>query len=287
MGADSVNQQKITTLQAVVFDWAGTLMDHGSCAPARTFVEVFRGEGVAITVEQARQPMGMNKRDHLKAIVAMPEVRRRWRQAHANDGTETDIDRMYEAFLPIQLNQIRACADLIPQALEAVRTCRRRGLKIGSSTGYNRQMADLCVAEARQRGLEVDAVVCSDDVRAGRPEPLMIFENMKRFAVTQPAGVVNVDDTPAGVEAGRRAGCWSIGVALSGNETGLNAEELAALPPEEVARRGVAAGQRLFDAGADGVIGSVAQLSRMLEAIDGRMAQHHQPGDTNWRPTFL
>ena len=60
------------------FSWAGTLIDHGSRAPAGTFVKVYAREGVTITVAQAREPMGMNKRDHIKAVVAMParEARR-------------------------------------------------------------------------------------------------------------------------------------------------------------------------------------------------------------------
>jgi len=273
-------------LQAIVFDWAGTLIDHGSRAPVHTFVEVFRREGVTITIEQARAPMGMNKRDHLKAIAAMPEVAERWRAAHGGDCGEADIDRMYEAFVPIQLEQIRACADLIPGATDALAECRKRGLKIGSSTGYNRQMADLCVAEAKQLGLEVDCVICSDDVTAGRPHPDMIQANMQRFGVTEPIAVINVDDTPAGVEAARRARSWSIGAARSANELGFTADELAALKPEDRTQRSEAAADRLFDAGADAVIASVAHLPQALDAIAGRLARQQQPGDASWRATF-
>ncbi len=274
-------------LKAVVFDWAGTLIDHGSCAPAQTFIEVFRREGVAINVEQARAPMGMNKRDHLQAILAMPPVAEQWRQRHGADGSGADIDRMYNAFVPIQLDRIRACAELIPGVTDALQVCRQRGLKIGSSTGYNQQMAYLCVAEAKARGLEVDTVVSSDDVPAGRPEPLMIQENMRRLAIADAACVVNVDDTTAGVEAGRRACCWSIGVALSGNEVGLDAAAFAALPAEETARLGAMIAKRLFGAGADVVIGSVAQLAAALDAINQRIAEGRHPADASWRPIFF
>jgi phosphonoacetaldehyde hydrolase len=148
-------------------------------------------------------------------------------------------------------------------------------------------MADLCVAEAKARGLDVDAVVCSDDVPAGRPEPLMILENMRQLEISDTACVVNVDDTTAGVEAGRRADCWSIGVALSGNEVGLDAAAFAALPAKETARLGATVAKRLFGAGADAVIGSVARLPAALDAIDQRIAQGHQPSDTTWRPIFI
>lgn len=174
--------------------------------------------------------------------------------AACGEHTEADIDRMYDAFVPIQLDQIRACGALIDGAPEAAR-----------------------------RGLDVDSVVCSEDVDAGRPAPAMILEAMKRFGVSDPAHVVNVDDTTAGVEAGRRANCWSIGVALSGNMVGLDAEELAALSPDEVERLYNNAKNDMDDAGADVVIASVAQLPAALDAIEQRLAQDKRPGDTGWR----
>ena len=36
-------------LRAVVFDWAGTVVDHGSLAPMGVFVEAFQEFGVAIS----------------------------------------------------------------------------------------------------------------------------------------------------------------------------------------------------------------------------------------------
>ena len=53
-------------LKAAVFDWAGTVIDHGSLAPMGVFVKTFAGFGVAITIAEARGPMGMAKRDHIK-----------------------------------------------------------------------------------------------------------------------------------------------------------------------------------------------------------------------------
>ncbi|MHC9035749.1 phosphonoacetaldehyde hydrolase, partial [Cobetia marina] len=48
-------------LQAAIFDWAGTLVDFGSFAPTQIFVEAFAEIGVAISLEEARGPMGMGK----------------------------------------------------------------------------------------------------------------------------------------------------------------------------------------------------------------------------------
>ena len=61
-------------LSAVVFDWAGTLVDFGSCAPMGAFVRLFAEFGVSVSIAQARGPMGLAKRDHIATLCRLPEV---------------------------------------------------------------------------------------------------------------------------------------------------------------------------------------------------------------------
>ena len=61
-------------VRAVVLDWAGTMVDHGSLAPMGVFVEAFARFGVEITIEEARGPMGMAKRPHIAALMAQPRI---------------------------------------------------------------------------------------------------------------------------------------------------------------------------------------------------------------------
>ena len=56
-------------LQAVIFDWAGTTVDHGSLAPVRVLQQVFAARGVPISNAQARRDMGLLKRDHIDRIL--------------------------------------------------------------------------------------------------------------------------------------------------------------------------------------------------------------------------
>lgn len=45
-------------IQAVIFDWAGTIVDFGSFAPTSIFVEAFKqGFDFEIDLEEAREPM--------------------------------------------------------------------------------------------------------------------------------------------------------------------------------------------------------------------------------------
>lgn len=265
------------TIKAIIVDWAGTVVDYGSRAPAGVFVEVFRRQGVAITIEEARVPMGMEKRDHIQALLAMPAVAERWVRAHDAESTAADIDRMYDEFLPLQLECLPQYADLIPGTLGIVAACRGRGMKIGSSTGYSRTLMDVLVPEARRRGFEPEAVVCADDVPAGRPAPWMCLANLQRLGVWPVEAAIVVDDTAPGIEAGLNAGMWTVGVAESGNEMGLSREEVAALSPAEHHLRVRRAYERLYRAGAHYVINSIADLLPVIESIERRLEAGEKP----------
>ena len=69
-------------IQAVLLDWAGTTMDYGCIAPAVVFVEVFERQGVPITMDEARAPMGAHKRVHIEKITQLDAVRQRWQETH-------------------------------------------------------------------------------------------------------------------------------------------------------------------------------------------------------------
>src|SRR5262245_47439859 len=101
-------------LRAVVFDWAGTIIDYGSRAPVEAILEVFRQSDLPITSQQARGPMGMAKRDHLSALFQLPEVQDRWMSMHGRPTNENDVDHIYHKFLPLQRRALTENAGLIP-----------------------------------------------------------------------------------------------------------------------------------------------------------------------------
>ena len=132
--------QPFRYLKAVVFDWAGTMVDHGSLAPMGVFVEAFARFGIELTIDEARGPMGMAKRPHIAALMALPRIAEAWRRKHGRDASEADIDAVYKVFVPMNVEVAARYSDVIPGAAEAVGSLRRRGLKIGSSTGYSREI---------------------------------------------------------------------------------------------------------------------------------------------------
>lgn len=268
---------QIRHLKAVILDWAGTTVDHGSCAPAFVFQEIFRRRKITVTPQQAREPMGRAKRDHIAAIVQMPEVADQWRQVYGEPCSDGDIDAMYADFLPLQKEVLGKESVVIDGIVSAVSWCRGQQLKIGSSTGYTSELLEIVATQAAAQGYQPDVALSCEDAPAGRPAPFLIYEAALRMQVFPLWHLVKVDDTPVGIEAGRNAGCWTIGITRTGNEVGLSAAEYQALSAKEQKQRCDAAGKRLMQAGAHYLAESVADLPDVLLQIDDRINRGEFP----------
>ena len=264
-------------LQAVVFDWAGTIIDFGSCAPMGAFVRLFERFGIDLSIAEARGPMGMAKWDHIQALSKLPRVAAQWEAKQGRAFTDADIDHLYEVFTPMNAAVVPDFADFIPGALDTVAAVRARGLKVGSTTGYNRPIMEVVTAIAAQGGYVPDNLVCAGDLAAGRPSPLMMYRSFADLGVWPACTVVKVDDTGVGVQEGLNAGTWAVGLAISGNAAGLTLAEWRALDAdaqEAVRQRATA---ELKAAGAHYVIDSVADLLPVLDAIGARLAAGEMP----------
>jgi phosphonoacetaldehyde hydrolase len=207
-------------IRAILLDWAGTTVDYGSRAPVAAMIELFAAHGFPITEAEARVPMGLPKRDHIAAILAMPRVVENYRGP--------SLDELYADFLPRQLEVLSRHADLIPGVVETARQWQQAGLRIATSTGYTRPMLDSLVARAAEQGYRPDANFCPDDVDGGRPAPWMAFAAMRAVDVYPPNAWVKIGDTPSDIEEGRNAGMWTIGVTDTGNEAGDPSRMIAA-----------------------------------------------------------
>lgn len=264
-------------LRAVVLDWAGTMVDHGSLAPMGVFVEAFAHFGVAVTIDEARGPMGMAKRPHIAALMALPRIAAAWRERHGRAPTQADIDAVYEVFVPMNVEIAGRYADVISGAADAIVELRRRGVKIGSSTGYTREIMAEVTPVAAAQGYVPDCIVCTGDTPDGRPTPFMLYKAFLELAVWPAWGCVKVDDTEVGIAEGLNGGCWTVGVAVTGNVFGLSLADTQALTPAEFAARRAAAVARLEAAGAHHVVDGVADILPVMTAIEERLARGERP----------
>ncbi len=260
----------MSRFKAVVFDWAGTMIDFGSFAPMGAFVETFAKFGVAVTIADARKPMGLPKRAHIAAMLGEPHIAAAWAAAQGTAPDEAAIDAVYKLFVPLNEEVVGNYCTLIPGALEAADYVRAKGMKIGSTTGYTRSIMERVQPLATAQGYTPDNLVCADDLPLGRPTAIGMYKCFLDLMVHPASAVIKVDDTEPGIAEGVAAGCVTVGLTLSGNEAGLTVDELAALSPAERKALHERVATKLIAAGADHVIGTVAELPALIERLEGR-----------------
>ena len=255
----------LSSIRAVILDWAGTTVDHGSIAPALAFVEIFHRRGIEITLAEARGPMGKSKRDHIASIAALPRVTALWRDRYGDQPNEADIHAMYLDFTPLQKQILKNHSDVIPGVVEAVQDFRDRGFKIGSSTGYSRELIEVVLPHAAKAGYSPDVVITADDVPAGRPAPWMNFAVAQQLGIYPMQSILVVDDTPIGIAAGVNAGAVTIAVTRTGNSLGLSEQDTARLSSMELQSRLESIKREFLDAGATYVVESVGDIRLLLQ----------------------
>ncbi|WP_431809764.1 phosphonoacetaldehyde hydrolase [Brevibacillus agri] len=264
-------------MKAVIFDWAGTMVDYGCFAPLAVFLQVFQKRGIALAIDEAREPMGMLKRDHIRALCQMERVAALWQEKFGRAPDEKDVDELYADFEPLLMATLHDYATPVPGALELVARLRERGLKIGSTTGYTREMMNVVAASAKRQGYEPDALVTPSEVSAGRPYPWMCYQNALLLGVYPMSELVKVGDTTSDMQEGRNAGMWTVGVLKGGSELGLSQQEVADMPAEELQARLANAAARLKAAGAHYVIEEIGRLDEVLDKIERRQAAGEHP----------
>ena len=264
-------------LQAVILDWAGTTVDHGSLAPVRVLQKIFSDRGIEISEEEVRRDMGILKKDHIRALLVLPRIAAAWEHRYRETPGEKEVESLFADFVPLQMACLVECSTVISKVADTVERLRDRGLKIGSTTGYTRPLMDILLPHAAGQGYAPDCTICPDDVGAGRPFPWMIYENAIRMKVHPLDAVVKIGDTISDVEEGLNAGTWTVAVAQTGNMIGVSEEQWRTLPWDEQTARLEEARRALRHAGAHYVIDTLAEIHPILDQIEARLVAGDRP----------
>jgi phosphonoacetaldehyde hydrolase len=260
--------QKLNHIKAVIFDWAGKIIDYGCMAPTQVFVQVFKSKGVFLSIEEARGPMGLAKKDHIRELMQVDSIQKQWMIRFRRYPTEADVEEVYTEIEPVLSNLVKNYTTPIPGAIELINLLKSQGIKIGTTTGYVAEMMDNIVPITTALGLVPDSVVNSSEVPTGRPCPWMIYRNCEKMGVFPLNKMVKIGDTVADIQEGINAGMWTIGVTKSGNELGLSLAETEIADPIWLKGKIAIAEQKLLDAGADYVVDGVWDCLPILYEID-------------------
>lgn len=269
-----MNENKV---KAVIFDWAGTTVDFGCMAPTAVFVEGFRERGIEITIEEAREPMGLKKIDHVRALLEMDRIKALWQEKYDRLPQEKDIEEIYESLEPNLVKIVNDYCDPVPGMVDLMAQLQAVNIKVGSTTGYTGPIMEVVESIAAEKGYKPDSVVNSSDVEQGRPAPWMCFENARKLNVFPMHHIVKVGDTVADIREGIMSGMWTVGVINSGNEIGMNYEDFQNADKDIIIEKSKKAVKKLQNAGAHYIIDGVWELMPIIEEINKRIANNEQP----------
>ncbi|MCW3013642.1 MAG: Gph [Solirubrobacterales bacterium] len=186
------------SIQAVVFDWDGTLMDSKSAVLASYHEATIEVLGEAFPVDPA----------DIEQIV---QLRAKESFAIIAKGDREVFDRVAEAFQRAYTSNAQQTQPF-PGTLDTIERLRDLGVKIGIATSKARVRMDL---EGERTGISalVDFAITGDDVTHAKPHPEAVAASIAGLGV-DPARTLYVGDGPNDVIAGRDAGAITVGVTF-------------------------------------------------------------------------
>jgi beta-phosphoglucomutase len=184
--------------RAVLWDLDGTLVD-SEAFHWQSWVHALEADGTAITFDQFKATFGQRN----------DRILRGWL---GDDAPVDRIERIAEA-KEAEYRRLAAVHGLtpLPGAGEWLTRLAARGWRQAIASSAPRQNVDVMLT-ALGLASHFDAIVASEDVTAGKPDPGVFLTAASRLGVP-PVRAVVVEDAAAGVEAARRAGMRSIGVS--------------------------------------------------------------------------
>jgi phosphonatase-like hydrolase len=195
----------VHAVELVVMDMAGTTVRDGGEVPA-AFRAALAAHGVPLADDELAAVRGASKREVIRRLVAR----------YIPDAPESLPATVFDDFRAALAERYRGSAREVEGAAEVFGWLRGRGVRVALNTGFDGDTTRLLIDALGWGAGVVDAVVCGDDVRQGRPAPYLIFRAMEAAGATDVRRVMNVGDTELDLRAGWNAGAgWNVGV-LSG-----------------------------------------------------------------------
>ncbi len=181
--------------------------------------------------------------------------------------------------MPLQIAKVGEYSTLIPGALKSIAALREAGMKIGTTSGYPKEVMDKLVPLAAAAGYLPDYTVATDEVPKGRPSPAQSLANVIALGVDDVAACVKVDDTLPGILEGRSAGMWTVALRFSGNLLGLTWDEYCALSPERLDSERKRIDQVFTPSKPHYLIDTIVELPSIVTDINARLTRGESPAN--------
>ncbi len=258
-------------IEAVILDWSGTIIDYGCMATEEIYRDIFKEFNIDLTTKEIRTKMGIEKVDHIRAILESDRISKLWLKntgMEPNEGDVRELNRHFEAKIYDKLIKYCQPKEYVKQTLIKL---RESGIRIGSTTSYPTEVMEFLTKLVEKKGISVDCWINAEQVKGqGRPHPYMIFKNMEKMGVSSVHNVIKVGDTVNDIKEGYNAGVVTVGVIDGSSEIGLSQSEFEALSEEykKSARKKVA--DKFKKAGADYIMNDFRTLPYIVSQIENK-----------------
>jgi phosphonoacetaldehyde hydrolase len=262
-------------IAGVICDWAGTTVDFGCLSPVAAFAKAFNDFGHPVSFEEIRTFMGILKFDHVKALLEL--TKERFIERFGRESNQTDAADIYSNFETALFESLSKYAKPINGAVEFGAFLQKKSIPLGSTTGYTAKMMDIVASEAAKYGFAAQCIVTPKDDLPGRPHPFLIYQNAIKLGCYPLWNIVKIGDTVSDMKEGRNAGCWCVGVSVSGNEMGLSEAEISTLDADTFESKKTKAKETLENAGAHLVIDGIWDGEKAFETIQSWIDKGYTP----------
>ena len=201
----------------VVFDIAGTTVNDDDSVN-RCLRGALLAAGLEVTAAQVNAVMGLKKPEAIAILIDQSPLR---------DELQERVDPIHRDFVARSIEFYTGDPSVheVPGASRVFESLKRSGILVALDTGFNRTITQVILDRLDwSHNRLIDATICSDEVRRGRPHPDMIETLMLRLEVADPKRVAKVGDTPADLQEGHRAGCGLVVGVTAGTHTRLELE---------------------------------------------------------------
>lgn len=203
-------------IEMVVFDMAGTTVRDKN-EVEYCFLQAVDQTGLVTNPDEINSMMGWSKLTVFETL---------WKKqlsgAPASEINER-VEKSYSVFREV-LESHYLNSEILPTegTLEIFEFLKRQNIKIALTTGFYRKVTDIILERlgwsigpdkhGSVSGI-INASVSSDEVKAGRPAPFMIFRAMELCNVNDVRRIIKIGDTPSDLGEGKNAGCYlSLGI---------------------------------------------------------------------------
>ena len=183
-------------LDFIIFDLIGTTIKdnkEGGSLILDSFQQAFAINGQDISYEALNQQRGKRKREAIQQILSDKHLDAKL------------VDKIYADFMNL-LNQSITSFSEIKDATKVFQFVKNKGIKIGIGSGLPLQFMYQLIQHLKWDRALFDYIGSSDELAAGRPNPIMILEAMKQLQFTDPNRILKIGDTKVDVQEGKNAG---------------------------------------------------------------------------------